>query len=1014
MLSNRLLFFFLFLSLIFSTSIHSQNLSDYQFRLSHPIKFGDENLNSVPRFTGSQADSVKVVAILVQFQEDNTPFTTGNGQFDLSNKYFDPALQRDTVIDSPPYDSAYFADHLKFLKNYWEKSSKGKLQISYDLYGQVITLPKRMEEYSPRDNEPDFRRLGDLFTDAWTMASQFIDFTQYDQNKTAFVIFHAGTGRDVDLKSVLGFDPTPFDIPSVYLGLRNLQRFYGANYNGFETGTGFFIQNSMIVPSTELRELDLISGKFLIRLGMNGILTATFGSYLGLPDLFNTATGRSAIGRFGLMDGQAIFSYNGIFPPEPSAWEKVFLGFKEPITISSGNQLLRINESSSGVHTDSTLFKVLISSQEYFLIENRNRDPYYQGMRIYTRNRAFNDSTLYTQDVTGFESFDIRRVHGNVTDVSNLDWSLPGLINDTANYRGGILIWHIDETVINSNFATNTINNNIKRRGVSLKEAKGAQTIGVTFSTPFGDITGDGTIYDYWYNGFHGVPETIYKNEFTPNSIPNSLSYTLANNQIFITEFDTISPVMRVRIRIGSDQITPLPTYPKFVELDTSGNSQAIGLNFIQGLTEQLFVNSNNNIYGFKIDGSPVAQNEVVIPNAGKFIPSVLESKGGQSRIIIGTNGSELKTYNTDGNITSVNLTSGIVSAPPLVWQGVNSLFYLGYNSGVINRYTFDLTESREDSISGAVKFFSRTLSEPFVVINDEFKSLVTGNIVAVNSFDTLKVDLTNRLILNGKVLPLSYNLSVINTDPILADINKDGRQEILFVADSTLYAINSAGVVIDNFPVNFNRKVSSGLSVADINNDGILDVLFITSDGNFYVYGVNGKIVDGFPIQVGTNSSSTPAIFNADGFYGFAIAGGDGYLYAFKTSFAYNPNNVLWKNFLRDETLSNNNPFGNQQPPTFTSKLPEDKVYNWPNPVYDNTTFIRYYLNGNATSVTIKILDLSGELVTELTGTANSNAENEVVWNVGTVQSGIYYGVVEANIDGSTETRIIKIAIVK
>lgn len=78
----------------------------------------------------------------------------------------------------------------------------------------------------------------------------------------------------------------------------------------------------MIIPSTELRELQLLSGNTLIELGINGLLAASFGSYLGLPDLFNTSNGKTAIGRFGLMDGQSLFSYNGIFPPEPSAWEK--------------------------------------------------------------------------------------------------------------------------------------------------------------------------------------------------------------------------------------------------------------------------------------------------------------------------------------------------------------------------------------------------------------------------------------------------------------------------------------------------------------------------------------------------------------------------------------------------------------------------------------------------------------------------------------------------------------------
>ena len=319
-------------------------------------------------------DSLKIVAILVQFQEDNTGLSSGNGKFDLTNRYYNPSTQRDTVIDAPPYDSAYFADHLLFVKNYFEKSSKGKLNINYEVFGRVITLPKTMQNYSPQRNESNFK-LGEFFKDSWAVADSFINFSNYDPNNTAFVLFHAGVGRDIDLTSIFGFDPTPYDIPSVYLGLKSLKEIYGQGYQGYQTNDGFIINNSLIIPSTELRELDLTSGMYLIQLGINGILTSSVGSYLGLPDLFNTKTGKTAIGRFGLMDGQSLFSYNGIFPPEPSAWEKVFLGWVNPITISSGDNLLNVKTSSTPEQKDSTMFKVLINSKEYFLIENRSRNP---------------------------------------------------------------------------------------------------------------------------------------------------------------------------------------------------------------------------------------------------------------------------------------------------------------------------------------------------------------------------------------------------------------------------------------------------------------------------------------------------------------------------------------------------------------------------------------------------------------------------------------------------------------
>ncbi|MCI0473748.1 MAG: hypothetical protein L0Y76_09215, partial [Ignavibacteria bacterium] len=216
--------------------------------LSHPLTSGVENAYKTANYK-LIADTLTVVAVLVQFQEDNTPYSTGNGKFDLTNRYYNSSLQRDTVIDSPPYDSAYFADHLLFLKNYYYKSSKGKLVIKYDLYGDVLTLPHDMQYYSPQPNENN-AKLGQLFTDSWTIADSSINFSSYNPDKTAFVLFHAGVGRDIDLSSVYGYDPTPYDIPSVYLGLKSLKEFYGNNYGGFQTNEGLFIKNSLIIPST--------------------------------------------------------------------------------------------------------------------------------------------------------------------------------------------------------------------------------------------------------------------------------------------------------------------------------------------------------------------------------------------------------------------------------------------------------------------------------------------------------------------------------------------------------------------------------------------------------------------------------------------------------------------------------------------------------------------------------------------------------------------------------------------
>lgn len=1013
---------FLALFFIFSAVTLSQKKEIKEYILSHPLNISQANTSYVYKPYSTSADTIRIVAVLVQFKEDNDPLSTGNGKFDLSNKYYNPNTQRDTVIDSPPYDSAYFADHLLFLKNYYYKSSKGKLVINYELFTRVIDLPKKMQEYSPQKNE-SFLKLGELFKDTWNAADSTINFSGFDQNKTAYVIFHSGTGRDVDLTSLYGYDPTPYDIPSVYLGLKNLKEFYGISYNGYQTGEGLFIQNSLIIPSTELRELDLISGKFLIELGINGILAGSFGSYLGLPDLFNTVSGKTAIGRFGLMDGQSIFSYSGIFPPEPSAWEKYYLGWINPFVISSGNAEYNINTSSVPYSQESTVYKILINSTEYFLLENRNRNPFNTGQRIYTRNRAFKDSTLYTKDQSGFISYDISKIQGNVTDVSYPDWSLPGSIDDTSNFSGGILIWHIDENVINAKFQSNTINNDINHKGVDVEEAKGSQDIGVTFNTVFGEVTGDGYFVDFWYNGNHYVPSSIYKNEFTPTSIPNTYSYSLANNNIHITNFDTIGASMTFRVRIGSDIIKPVTGFPKYVGMPVKGASNPVAFDVNGDDIEELFVNTLDGIYGFKNNGMPLSNDSTgkILPLYGITTPAVCYSPALNSLRLIAvsktspnSSGVGLFKFDNNFNITDSlveTITGNYFTSSPLVFDSVKIV--IGSEGMVFYKNLVTLQSGFTDTNSGQVYQLSKTSPHSFIYSVDS-QYISTGNITGINSVDNIRTT-DNSVILNSKQILSRYGIEGIKIPFTLADINKDKKQEILIADKGKLYAFNGNEVLMDYFPLTkIKGEVSSGMVTADIDNDGLIDILTITSAGDMYAVNTEGRILNGFPIKTGIPFGGTPALYNSSDTLCIAVYGSDGYLYAYKTGYQYFENNILWKNVNGDKYFSNNNFKSLYLPVVYSEKLPADRLYNWPNPVYDSKTYIRYYLNGNSGTVNIKILDLSGELITKLAGSNYSNSDNEVVWDVSNVQSGIYYGVIEAEIDGSTETKIIKIAVVK
>jgi hypothetical protein len=179
---------------------------------------------------------------------------------------------------------------MTFVENYFRKVSYGRRIIQTTLLDSVYRLSHQMQYYSPPRGSSANREVGLLMQESWHLVDSLtpgLPFDQYD----AFVIFHAGAGRDIDFVSIFGFDPTPFDIPSLYINLPSLKKMFGDSYEGIPVKGGTVrIKNSMIIPETENHLIDGIGGSSLLELGINGLMAANFGSHFGLPDLFDTKT----------------------------------------------------------------------------------------------------------------------------------------------------------------------------------------------------------------------------------------------------------------------------------------------------------------------------------------------------------------------------------------------------------------------------------------------------------------------------------------------------------------------------------------------------------------------------------------------------------------------------------------------------------------------------------------------------------------------------------------------------
>jgi len=1031
-------------------------------------------------------DTVSVLAVMVQFQIDNDSRTSGNGQFDVS-------APTEPIIDAPPRNKSYFEDHLTFLANYFRKVSKGMLFIRSKTLDSVFTLPAPMASYSPPKGGPD-SAVANLARDTWLLVNSsglVSDFSPFD----CFVVFHAGVGRDVDLVSQLGFDPTPLDIPSLFIGLAGFRKFYGQDYPGIPVNGGF-ITNSIIMPETENRLIPSVGGNVLLELGINGLLCASLGSYLGLPDLFNTSNGRSGIGRFGLMDGQSIFSFAGAFPSEPSAWEKYWLGWIDPKVIPPGDTTITV--PAVGLPEPALIYRIPISSREYFLVENRNRDPLRNGQKITSRYNGVPTEQLFARDTVGFNAFDIRALAGVVTDVEDFDWSLPGGVDANGSFfDGGILIWHIDETVIAASLVRNAVNANPQRRGIDLEEADGSQDIGEEYGfLSAGSGSEEGTPLDFWFQG-NSAP--VYRNEFSSTSFPNSLSNNFANSHVTISDFTTRSPRMTARVRIGDSDVSPLNGFPKSVGQSFAPHSLTVG-SLGLGANPAILVSTTQNavalpnvpgpllspgkLYAWYFDGSAalpggfanglIATAPAANPPPGFAAgPALADLSGdGITEIIVGQSSTTpnlgiLSAY-TSRDVTPADSLSDVYFSSPL--NGIltttaviaDSVLALGDAQGDVyfirfNGTIIDSVRSNSDSVSQVAGISRFVGANTFIVTSADgnvgiisrspvggatsqdmvrnFRKAIVGPAVT-GSFGAaganIRIAFATRdgylYVVDPVLNPLTgfpiNTGSEITEPPSLADVDGDGSRDIVIFGGNTIFAYNMAGASLDYFPITIpsTRPLASAPVIADLNGDGDVEIIGATDDGLVVAYDKRGRLAPGFPLQGGAGRQSVGVFtfdfgaLSAEGI-GLAVASSDdGSVSAWRTGFVRTPGpspNLPWPQYQKDAQHSGLDVTPLQGAPLSTDFFPADRAYNWPNPVYDGKTFIRYFVREDAI-VRVKIFDLAGDLVKELSAAGVGGVDNEIEWNVAEVQSGIYFARIEASGAGGSGVTVVKVAVVK
>jgi len=987
----------------------------------------------------------------------------------------------DHIVDPPPHDSAYFDQHLASLNRYWERVSEGKVHLTWDIYpparDSVYQLPHPMNHYGRCDFSQVVEGLVAYTHDAITLAdtlSPEIDFSHYG----AVFLFHAGSDGQNDI----GFPATCADLFTGFISL-GYDLDAGIDDRVPVDGGTDTVTAALIMPETTHQD-----GRTT---ALNAVLAHEFGHQLGLVDLYSTDYFNSHLGDFALMDNNGfgtglqfdafpnVLKVFGTVPVYPMCWSRAYLGFVDVYDLrdDTTNVILRAAElfQDPGVK----VIRVPISENEYYLIENRIPDT--DDLETFVRFEWGTSVIMgpYTAD---------RQFTGEY------DLLLPG------NPTGGMLIFHVDETVAELDYNGNGVNNfrdnqlqlwtSEERTFIKLMEADGLEAFG-----------------GYYSAVNFGTAEDMYREDrnhsLTPNSVPPSIDNSGNNTHIYIENIrrDTASgskiPDDRTMkfdlhfadkasgfpVRVGTPSMGRAPI---FDDLNGDGTVEIIatanrllsaftvdGGNFLLEVadpcpacpvyfdTVRSFIDNFTSVnpdpdapihpvplYAVALDtitAGPVTGRFPTTTAGEKLVAIGFDNRisffrpvdandngradlAGEAINLLGTPvaisfGDSLCYVLTDGNI--VYRLSGPTRTGAWSWSLSNELLH-GITRIGDNLLLLAGDESQTNfHFIGADSSVHTYTAEGLFFYGPVNADLDNDGLPEVMAFTPdghgvyLTIDTTGA-VPSFSVLAEGNANEIITTNPVVGDVDLDGRLDVIVGGRNRLMAFNERFVWKTDFP----REVDDRFSYSDviaapvtaqIRAGGLPETIFPTGVGNFYSFG-EGKTY-GFPLSSGeqrfyNGSSAVVCHDGAKAILGYV--GGDGWFYAwdvdFDTSASFWPMNggdAAGSFAFASESLV---PEG----PAASTSFDEKKFYNYPNPVRDGSTRIRYYLGDDARSVSLDIYDLSGRKISSLDGPTFGGSDNEVTWDCGGITTGVYRCVIRVDFAGETATAFTDIAVIR
>jgi M6 family metalloprotease-like protein len=427
----------------------------------------------------------------------------------------------------PKRDVAWFNNELSHMRQYFDGASRKHFVVETTLDDSLYTLAHSMGYYGADSNENT--RVVDLATELIGKVDSKVDFSKFDH---VFII-HAGAGQETDV----GAD-SPNQIWSSFYDRSDIRRAQkDQSSKGIATNDGIFIDNFSIVPSDASQDFATV--------GTLGIWCFQIGSRIGLVPLFDSTGGPDSegIGNFDLMS-YGLFDVNGFVPSFPCAFNRVMMGWVNPITIDAKTaaQTVNLKDINTASDADTMCLKVPITETEYYLVDNRVHDANADSLFTFTDN----DSDLIpdnTDSLAGAE-FDFF-----LTDLTNPATKHPDPRYPIYNKTGGVLfrypgsgmyIWHVDEQVIRDAVTQGFLPDDyVGRKGVDLEEADGVQDMDSPGPAAFS--------LGSYFDAYRDEPRS--HSVFAPKTKPSSVSNSGVSTGIEIATTSPRGLSMRVSVK---------------------------------------------------------------------------------------------------------------------------------------------------------------------------------------------------------------------------------------------------------------------------------------------------------------------------------------------------------------------------------------------------------------------------------------------------------------------------------